>query len=92
MAKFKSYQRSVFSHRRALQSGIDNGRGDLYRGDTCEMTLNFSDDEGVLTQRDGMVKKASIDSALFSGKSTGSGLAITAGTDAYYGVDINSTL
>jgi hypothetical protein len=92
MAKFKTYQRSVFSHKRLFQSGIDNSKGDLYRGDTCEMTLNFNSDDVVLTQRDGMIKKSNLESAFLSGKSTGSGLAITAGTDAYYGVDINSVL
>jgi len=84
-AKFRNYHGSVFAHKRAVWGGMDQGKGQLYRGDYVEMMLNLRNKDNVLQPRDGSSKKISTDDPINAGKGTESGITIVIGTNAYFG-------
>ena len=85
--KYKTYSRSVFSHKRASWRGMDQGKGALYRGDSVEMTLNVLMDDNVFKNRVGQEIKDTSAYGIISGKKTLSGVTVASGTNIFFDED-----
>ena len=80
-----NYHRSVFSHKRAVWGGMDQGKGLLYRGDFVEFMLNLSNKDNVMRVREGQEKKDTSVDGIIAGKETVSGVTVVSGTNVFFG-------
>ncbi len=84
MGKSKTYSANVFSHKKGVWGGMDNSKGELYRGDTIQMSLNVVTDENVFKPREGFTEYASTDSGILSAKSTLRYVLVSTGSKVFY--------
>ena len=87
--RFSNDHGSVFSRKRAVWDGVDQGKGKMYRGDSVEMALNLRNGDNVLKIRDGSDRAGSGDDPIRAGKGTESGVTIVIGTNAYFGEEFD---
>ena len=90
MATFKTYHRRNFSHKKATWLGMDQGKGQLYRGDTVEFMLNALVDENTFKLREGQAVEDSSASGINAGKRTVNGTSIICGTNFFFDTSIPS--
>jgi len=88
--KIGNYHGSVFSRKRAVWGGMDQGKGQVYRGDFVEMTLNVNIDDNVFKLRDGSERAEESVSGINAGKSTISGVTVVSGTNVFFGEELQS--
>ena len=86
--KFRTKHGSVFSHKRAVWGGMDQGKGLVYRGDFVEFMLNGVNKDNVFKIRDGQSVKDTADAGIQSGHETVSGVTVISGTNVFFGEEI----
>ena len=86
--KFKTYQKRNFSHKKATWLGMDQGKGQLYRGDYVEFMMNVLIEENVFTQRVGQTKQDTSATSINACKRTVNGTTIICGTNLFFGESI----
>ena len=88
--KFHNYRRSVFTHKRAVWGGMDQGKGDVYRGDYVDLTINIDIQDNVVKTRVGSEKAESWVNGIIAGKRTELGVTVVSGTNVFFGTELPS--
>ncbi len=81
---YKQYHGSIFSHKRGTWAGMDQGKGDLYRGDTVGFMLNVNTKDNVFTARIGQEFKRGGSEGVQAGRRTLGGVSIVSGVNLFF--------
>jgi len=88
--KFSNYHGSVFSRKRAIWGGMDQGKGSLYRGDFTEMTLNLDFQDNVFRPRVGQDRVEDGSAGITGAERTLSGITVVSGSNVFFGETLPS--
>lgn len=89
MSTNKTYSRNVFSHKKGISGGIDQGKGRLFRDNSVFMAMNIRPENDRLMSRNGQVLYASDHQGVLSAERTTGFMTVSAGTRVYVGETVH---